>query len=213
MRTTGSSHGVSARRLHNLMLGTTGLVALAAALPGFAADYTVTDTASLIAAINSANASAGGDTITLTGDINLNALLPAITDSVTIDGGGYVLTGSGGSRIFFVDAPSQNVSITNFGALSGGTAYGGDGGAGLGGGGLGAGGAIFVNAGAVSLANVTFSGNSAAGGDGGTYTGTAFGGGGGGLGGDGGDGSSVAGGGGGGFSGGGGGGGGGGGSW
>lgn len=160
--------------------------------PARATEYVVTDEAELAAAIAAANGSAEDDTIVFGGSITLSAALPLITDGVTIDGGGYALTGSGGDRIFFVDAAGQSVTIENFSSISQGVAQGGDGGAGLGGGGLGAGGAVYVQQGDVSLYNVSFSQNSAVGGDGGTSLGSAGGsggsggGGGGGLGGSGG---------------------------
>lgn len=92
--------GAGRRQLvRNLVLGTTGLVGLGTAFPLLADPYVVTDTASLVAAINAANLSAGDDEIILAQDINLTDLLPTITDGITINGGGYVLAGSGNSRI------------------------------------------------------------------------------------------------------------------
>ena len=140
--------------------------------------------------------------ITATGTIALSGALPLITNSLTILGRGpsnLTISGGGSNRLFFVDAPNGAVNLSGF-TLANGRAKGGDGGAGAqgGGGGLGAGGAIFANAGVVTVSNVIFTANSAAGGDGGN-AGTTGGGGGGGLGGDGGFGNNSSGGGGGGF--------------
>ncbi len=111
--------------------------------------------------------------------------------SLTIDGQGHTLNGAGAYRGFFAYAGSvtiQNLAIDN--AL----ARGGNGGGGYfaGGGGAGLGGGLFVGTGAqVTLSGVTFSGDQAQGGNGGTqafdkWGGKFVGGGGGGLGGNGG---------------------------
>ena len=77
--------------------------ALALALlnaPAHAAAYTANDAASLIAAINNANADPAPDTITLTGDVTLTAAdngdtgpngLPVITSVITLEGAGHTL--------------------------------------------------------------------------------------------------------------------------
>ena len=75
----------------------------------FAASITVNATCSLESAITAANtdtagggcpAGSGADTITLTNDITLNLTLPFITSDITIDGGGYIISGDDIGRIF-----------------------------------------------------------------------------------------------------------------
>ena len=187
--------------LTSLLLASSALVSG----PASAADITVTDAASLSAAIAGASA---GDRILLQNDIALGTtLLPPVLSNITIDGNGHTIDAGGNNRIFFLDSSATIQNVT----LTGGKATGGNGGAGQngGGGGLGAGGAIFVNSGTATIANVGFTNNSATGGNAGgfplTGSGTAGGGGGGGLGGSGGGSGQDAGGGGGGYSGGGGG--------
>ena len=188
--------------LTSLLLASSALVSG----PAFAADITVTDAASLSAAIAGASA---GDRILLQNDIALGTtLLPPVLSNITIDGNGHTIDAGGNNRIFFLDSTATIQNVT----LTGGKATGGNGGginSASGGGGLGAGGAIFVNSGTATVANVAFTNNTATGGNAGTTaplgTGTLGGGGGGGLGGSGGSGGQDAGGGGGGYSGGGGG--------
>lgn len=81
--------------------------------PAYAALFSANNAAALIAAINAANATAAPDVIVLTGDIALTAVhnvtdgangLPAITTPITLEGGGYAITGAGGFRIFYVAA-------------------------------------------------------------------------------------------------------------
>ena len=155
------------------------------------------------------------DLSSLNGTITLQSALPLIELSTTIIGPGanqLTISGNNQHRVFFVDAPGASVQFERI-RIADGRAKGGNGGFGNngGGGGLGAGGGIFVNAGAVKLVEVSFSQNSAIGGDGGgepgpqpnDFTRIEFDptgdGGGGGLGSDGGTGGSLAGGGGGGF--------------
>ena len=139
------------------------------------------------------------------GTITLAAPLPLIEQDVTIDASGaapVTVDGDGANRAFFVrsgDVTLNNLTVQNTLAEGGDATAGGAGGAG---GGLGAGGALFVNEGAdVTLVDVSFQGNAAAGGDGdddtGAVGGSNGGGGGGGLGGDGGAGGGAGGGGGG----------------
>lgn len=176
-----------------------------------AATFIASDEASLVKAINDANASPFADVIVITAPITLTAPLPPLggrnaagvpeaTGPLTIDGGGHTISGGGTQRIFFANA--GEIVISNV-TLADGAAKGGEGGDGTfgesGGGGLGAGGALFVrgaDAGvdtgaSVTLSSVSFSGNAAVGGNGGTdssgNTGSDAAGGGGGLGGDGGD--------------------------
>ncbi len=176
----------------------------------------VTDFASLNAAIDAADAATSGDiVITLTNDITETATLDAINlhtgVTLTIDGGGHALDGAGQYRGLFAYAGTltvSNLSIDNT------VARGGDGGNEGAGGGAGLGGGLFIagtDAGLasgadVTLENVAFRYARAAGGAGGSSTGQFNGnvgpigtyGGGGGLGGNGG-GYALAGGGGGGI--------------
>lgn len=147
-----------------------------------AATYEVGDEASLRAAINSANASAGPHFIVFTGDIMVSAALPPLLNDVTLKGNNYILDGNSQTRLLTVglsnDAagPRILVKVTDL-TLQAGRAVGGDGADG-GGGGLGAGGALLVNSQAdVVLKNVSLLDNSALGGSGATGNG----GGGGGL--------------------------------
>jgi outer membrane autotransporter protein len=176
--------------------------ALCASLTGVsgvqAADFDVSTTAELQTAISAANTNGEANTIRLTGDIDLDDVLPVLgddpADDLTIDLGGFTVSGQNATRVFFANAGS--LSIRN-GAIQDGLARGGEGGSlgpgsggGGGGGGMGAGGAIYVRSGArVTVDLVGFSGNSASGGAGGSGSNAGFaqGGGGGGLGGDGGD--------------------------
>jgi uncharacterized protein with beta-barrel porin domain len=136
----------------------------------------------------------GGATIALAGD------LPAITSSVTINGGGIRLDGNGTYRGLFVYSGTvqiNDLTVRNAVARGGNGGSGSDGG---GGAGAGLGGALFVAQGAsVTVSNVSLQGNAAMGGNGGNYgAGGTGGGGGGGLGGNGGNGTNAGGGGGGG---------------
>jgi len=123
----------------------------------------------------------------LSGTITLTSLLPPVNYPVTLNGpGSGILTISGNNlyRIFFIGggtapftstAPaSPTVSIKNL-TLANGKGKGGSSTTG-GGGAAGMGGAIFMNAGTVTIENVTFSGNTA---QGGSSSGTGYGGGGG----------------------------------
>lgn len=164
--------------------------ALAAALTSsttFADSYTAADYASLVQAIDAANAAdsrATPHTIALTADIPLEGPLPPLFCNATIDGQGHTLDGGGRNRLLFVgvDGATQadlaqqmpdsalaariSLAIHDL-TLSNGSAAGGTS-AGQGGGGMGAGGALFVNGAAdVTLTNVAFTGNQAFGGPGG----------------------------------------------
>lgn len=81
------------------------LLASSAALtagPAFAADITVTDAASLSAAIAGAGA---GDRILLQNDIALGTtLLPPVLSNITIDGNGHTIDAQNNNRIFFLDS-------------------------------------------------------------------------------------------------------------
>ncbi len=139
----------------------------------------VGDTAGLIAAINTANATPGANTITLTvGTYTLAAVdngtagptgLPAITSTLTIVGNGARINRASAAsfRLFYVTS-TGSLTLQNM-TLSGGLAKGGAGGlAGEGGGGgaAGIGGAVF-NQGTLSITGCTLSSNSAQGGNGG----------------------------------------------
>ena len=80
------------------------------ALPAHAADITLKSRCALTDAIIAANsdraeggcpAGRGADTITLSQDITLGAALPAITSEITIEGGGYTVSGDNRYRIFY----------------------------------------------------------------------------------------------------------------
>ncbi len=165
-----------------------------------AADFFVFDAAGLAMAIATANGNGETNRITLTGDIDLGSIpsLPVIGDDagddLTIDLGGFTISGADTTRVFFANAGA--LTIAN-GAIVDGLAKGGNGGSlgpasggGGGGGGMGAGGALYVRSGAtVRVDLVSFADNGAVGGNGGSGDnfGIAQGGGGGGLGGNGAD--------------------------
>jgi len=170
------------------------LAPLAAALfsivPAHAGSFTASDYASLVDAINAANAAdsrAAPHTITLTGDITVAGPMPLILCNATIDGQGHTLGGADQYRLLFVGVDEDTrasvatafpdsalgarlaVTIENL-TLSHGAAYGGAG-SGEGGGGMGAGGALFVGGAAdVTLQDVVFDANQAFGGNGGSGT-------------------------------------------
>ncbi len=102
---------------------------------------------SLVAAIQVANSGRSGE-ITLSGDIVLTAALPAITSSITIDGGGHSISGDDAHRIFDVNGGALTLSNVT---LTGGNAPDDE-----------DGGAIRARAGAeVSVQRVAFSNNTA----------------------------------------------------
>jgi hypothetical protein len=166
-----------------------------------AASYTVTNlnatgVGSLYAAVTSANAAGGTNTITfdssLSGTISFTSAndyscgpaVMGITSNLTITGpsGGIILAGNSGNfRLFNVASGAtlalDSLTITGF-AVTGGT--GGSGGSGGGGGGAGMGGAIF-NQGTLTIQNCLIKSNTATGGTGGygNYGGGPGGGGGG----------------------------------
>ncbi|MBD2139957.1 hypothetical protein H6F39_00795 [Anabaena sp. FACHB-1250] len=122
---------------------------------------------SLRQAIIDAGNVVGVDTIDLTsvsGTINLNSSLGNLNtgnDINFVDDGNTTISGQNAYQILAVNGASVTFSRLSF---VNGLARGGDGNNG-GGGGLGAGGALFINAGNVTLNNVTFSGNRAVGGN------------------------------------------------
>lgn len=133
------------------------------ALPVRAADYNAGDYATLVSAINAANASPEDDTITLTGDITLAGDLPLIRSNIVFEGNHHFVDGANTYRVFFVGRfdSTPAVAFRNL-TIQNGKAQGGNGsgaGAGLGGG-------LFVYNGDVTIQNVTFANNLAAGGAG-----------------------------------------------
>ena len=137
------------------------------------------------------NSGLAGQTIVV-GNTSFTSLIVNAAAPITIDGSGapgLVISGDNSNRVLFVQSGTldvRNLTIAN-GVAQGGNGGGGGGG---GGGGMGAGGAIYVANGAnVAAVNVTFSGNSAIGGTGGSHDPSYYdntgGGGGGGLGGSG----------------------------
>ncbi|MBV9431807.1 MAG: autotransporter domain-containing protein [Hyphomicrobiales bacterium] len=173
-------------RCRTLWLSATGM-ALVAASPAFATDFTVNSDASLRAALTNAVA---GDSISFTANISTASDLPAITQSITVNGNNFTLSGAnstanGNSALFVF---SGTVAINNL-TISQVTAQGGAGGNSAGGG-AGLGGALFVGAQAnVTVSNVSLLNNVAQGGNGGAPQNIKGGGGGGGLGGAGGNGA------------------------
>jgi hypothetical protein len=163
------------------------LAALLSAPAASAGSYTASDYATLVDAINAANAAdsrTSPHTITLTGDITVAGPMPLIFCNATIDGQGHTLGGADQYRLLFVGVDEDTrasvatafpdsalgarlaVTIENL-TLAHGAAYGG-GGSGEGGGGMGAGGALFVGGAAdVTLQGVAFDTNTAIGGNGG----------------------------------------------
>ena len=85
----------------------------------YAADVQLSDTCFLADAITAANTDAatgacpagdGVDTISISEDITLNAALPHITTEITIEGGGFTISGNERFRIFAVNGGSLTVS-------------------------------------------------------------------------------------------------------
>jgi len=167
-------------RCRTLWLSATG-IALIAASPALAMDFTVNSDASLRAALTNAVA---GDSISFTANISTASDLPAITQSITVNGNNFTLSGAnstanGNSALFVF---SGTVAINNL-TISQVTAQGGAGGNSAGGG-AGLGGALFIGAQAnVTVSNVSLLNNVAQGGNGGAPSAVRGGGGGGGLGG------------------------------
>ncbi len=134
--------------------------------------YTVSDEATLRAVLLSGTSALSGSTIVFTSNITLtSADLPAIIDNLTIDGGGFALSGNNQFRgLTFggggnVSATVQNLTIQATVATGGAGANG----AGGGGGGAGLGGALFIaNQATVTVSNVQLLSNGAVGGAGGT---------------------------------------------
>ena len=108
----------------SLLLFTAILTVLLLASPVYAADITLTSRCALADAIIAANndrpeggcpAGRGADTITLTRDITLDGGLPKITSAITIEGGGYTISGDNRWRIFYNDGGAlaiNNLAMT-----------------------------------------------------------------------------------------------------
>ncbi|MEM8501586.1 MAG: DUF4114 domain-containing protein [Cyanobacteria bacterium P01_D01_bin.1] len=113
-------------------------------------------------AINDSKNNGEADTINITGDIDLEGLLPLIEEetALTINGGNFRVDGGGVNRLFFVRSGTVTFDSLTF---ANGLAQGSQGG----GGGAGMGGALFIYEGAVSIENSAFTDNQAVGGDGG----------------------------------------------
>lgn len=89
------------------------------AWPASAADIAVGADCSLADAIAAANTDAaangcpagnGADTITLSGDIALEAALPHITSDITVEGAGFAISGNGKHRIFYINGGTAAVN-------------------------------------------------------------------------------------------------------
>lgn len=99
------------------------ILALLWAMPARAATFNVTSEADLVAAINTANATPGPDTIVFNGNIELSTAvdpdtsLPLITSEITIDGNGFTLGPWPGAGIFdkrFLRVPAGgNLTVNN----------------------------------------------------------------------------------------------------
>ena len=103
--------------------------------PILAADITVDSNCSLADAIRAAEsdsetggcqAGSDADTIYLTGDVTLAAELPQIASVITIEGGGYTISGDSSFRIFTVAEGAltlNHLTVTNGSAEEGGAIY------------------------------------------------------------------------------------------
>ena len=84
-------NGKRARRVFRHRATEAALAAISLGLPVgalSAATYEAGNAAQLAAAINSVNAGAGDDTISLTGTVTLGSALPQLTRSVVVEGNG-----------------------------------------------------------------------------------------------------------------------------
>lgn len=151
--------------------------------------YTATTETQLQNALTSAES---GDIIRLQANITLTSDLPAIRTDLTLEGGGFTLSGADQFRGLVITQPSEfngalvvaieNLTIADTVATGGAGGSGGD----AGGGGAGLGGALHIGDDVfVTVTDVTISSSAAVGGAGGTTT-SGSAGGGGGMGGDGG---------------------------
>ena len=109
----------------SLLLFTAILTVLLWASPVYAADIRLSSSCLLADAIIAANrdqpegscpAGRGADTIALTRDITLDGGLPKITSAITIEGGGYTISGDNRYRMFYNDGGAliiHDLTITN----------------------------------------------------------------------------------------------------
>jgi hypothetical protein len=141
-----------------------------ATYPGTLQNFTVSTALQLDAAIRRANESVENDTITLNADIFLGTALTAIASNIEFLGNGYTISGSNLVRVLTVN--SGTVKLTEL-TIADGRAAGESGAISLtalsgGNGTSGQGGGLYINGGDVTTVNVTFTGNKAVGGKGGT---------------------------------------------
>ena len=114
---------------------------------------TVTTETQLARCINAANANGvGPDTITLGADITLSTILPQIATAITLEGGGFFVSGNNSRRVFYV-TNTGNFTVNEITVQNGRTA--------------GSGGGILNEGGTLTVTNSTFSGNFASGNGGG----------------------------------------------
>ena len=140
------------------------------AAPAFGNTIVVSTDGGLRAALSPASGAQSGDTVSFSGNITLSGDLPAVQNSITIEGNGYTLDGNSQFRGFLVAAFAPgtatpigvNATIRDL-TIQHAVAKGGN--SGYGGGGAGFGGSIFVaNLANVTLSNIILSSNSAIGG-------------------------------------------------
>ncbi len=108
-------------------------------------------------------AGSGYDTLDITADITLTAMLPFLESNMTLEGNNHFVSGNNQYSIFFVK--SNTVTFSNL-TIKNGRAKGGHGGSD--GGGAGLGGGLFIYDGTVTVDTVTFANNQAIGGDSGS---------------------------------------------
>lgn len=133
------------------------------------ASYNVSTYTALVDAIQKANANAGDDTIQVNSDIVLAGLLPTITSNITFIGN-QTISGANTYQVFKVDGNGAKVRFEDL-TIANGKAQGATGATGGSKGGDGLGGGLFINQADVTLVNVAFNDNVAAGGVGGSNSG------------------------------------------
>ena len=103
----------------SLLLFASILIVFLFALPAYAADIRLSSRCTLADAILAANhdraegdcpAGRGADTIILSQDITLQAELPVITSTITIEGNGYTISGDNRWRIFYNDGGALTIN-------------------------------------------------------------------------------------------------------
>ena len=117
----------------------------------------ISDTTELDNCINWANANPGADTLGLDADITLSAALPQITSEITLEGGGFFVSGNDARRVFYV-ANTGDLTINQITVQNGFTSSS-------------SGGGIY-NAGTLTINRSTITGNTARFGGGVTSAGT-----------------------------------------